>query len=175
MGVIQYLAAIGCRLFFKQNCCRATEFVSCRISNKQRRELYSECLGSNTLAGEVLSSRSLVLAAKNCQQKIGKGYTRSNFLSPLIDLASTSACKPAPEEFIERARYPDSRNLFTSRQSHSDVRRQSSRRLSKSMVITTSNLGAREMSELISGGIGFAPGKIQKLRTIPNVAFRHWV
>src|SRR5215203_1408553 len=28
---------------------------------------------------------------------------------------------------------------------------------SKSMVIMTSNLGAREMSELISGGIGFAP------------------
>src|SRR5438067_8623033 len=27
------------------------------------------------------------------------------------------------------------------------------------MVILTSNLGAREMSELISGGIGFAPGK----------------
>lgn len=30
---------------------------------------------------------------------------------------------------------------------------------SKSMVILTSNLGAREMSELISGGIGFAPTK----------------
>ena len=30
---------------------------------------------------------------------------------------------------------------------------------SHSMVIMTSNLGAREMSELISGGIGFAPGK----------------
>jgi ATP-dependent Clp protease ATP-binding subunit ClpB len=30
---------------------------------------------------------------------------------------------------------------------------------SKTMVILTSNLGAREMSELISGGIGFAPGK----------------
>src|ERR1051326_4603253 len=30
---------------------------------------------------------------------------------------------------------------------------------SKSMVVLTSNLGAREMSELISGGIGFAPGK----------------
>ncbi len=30
---------------------------------------------------------------------------------------------------------------------------------SNSMVIMTSNLGAREMSELISGGIGFAPGK----------------
>src|SRR5438046_1597662 len=30
---------------------------------------------------------------------------------------------------------------------------------SKCMVILTSNLGAREMSELISGGIGFAPGK----------------
>ena len=29
----------------------------------------------------------------------------------------------------------------------------------KCMVIMTSNLGAREMSELISGGIGFAPGK----------------
>jgi ATP-dependent Clp protease ATP-binding subunit ClpA len=27
------------------------------------------------------------------------------------------------------------------------------------MVVMTSNLGAREMSELISGGIGFAPGK----------------
>src|SRR6266542_662764 len=30
---------------------------------------------------------------------------------------------------------------------------------SKCMVIMTSNLGAREMAELISGGIGFAPGK----------------
>src|SRR3989442_1357486 len=30
---------------------------------------------------------------------------------------------------------------------------------SHSMVVMTSNLGAREMSELISGGIGFAPGK----------------
>jgi len=30
---------------------------------------------------------------------------------------------------------------------------------SKCIVIMTSNLGAREMSELISGGIGFAPGK----------------
>ena len=30
---------------------------------------------------------------------------------------------------------------------------------SKTMVIMTSNLGAREMSELISGGIGFAPTK----------------
>src|SRR5260221_3426703 len=30
---------------------------------------------------------------------------------------------------------------------------------SHAMVIMTSNLGAREMSELISGGIGFAPGK----------------
>jgi ATP-dependent Clp protease ATP-binding subunit ClpA len=30
---------------------------------------------------------------------------------------------------------------------------------SRSMVIMTSNLGAREMSELISGGIGFAPAK----------------
>jgi ATP-dependent Clp protease ATP-binding subunit ClpA len=30
---------------------------------------------------------------------------------------------------------------------------------SRSMVILTSNLGAREMSELISGGIGFAPAK----------------
>src|SRR6476469_9318063 len=33
---------------------------------------------------------------------------------------------------------------------------------SKAMVIMTSNLGAREMSELISGGIGFAPGKCSK-------------
>ena len=30
---------------------------------------------------------------------------------------------------------------------------------SRCMVVLTSNLGAREMSELISGGIGFAPGK----------------
>ena len=29
----------------------------------------------------------------------------------------------------------------------------------QTMVVMTSNLGAREMSELISGGIGFAPGK----------------
>jgi len=34
---------------------------------------------------------------------------------------------------------------------------------SKAMVIMTSNLGAREMSELISGGIGFAPGKGTKM------------
>src|SRR5690242_13405591 len=33
---------------------------------------------------------------------------------------------------------------------------------SKSMVIMTSNLGAREMSELIYGGISFAPGKGSK-------------
>src|SRR4051794_13474287 len=33
---------------------------------------------------------------------------------------------------------------------------------SRTMVIMTSNLGAREMSELISGGIGFAPGKGSK-------------
>jgi ATP-dependent Clp protease ATP-binding subunit ClpB len=33
---------------------------------------------------------------------------------------------------------------------------------SQTMVIMTSNLGAREMSELISGGIGFAPGKGSK-------------
>src|SRR5829696_5720954 len=32
----------------------------------------------------------------------------------------------------------------------------------RSMVVMTSNLGAREMSELISGGIGFAPGKGSK-------------
>lgn len=30
---------------------------------------------------------------------------------------------------------------------------------SRTMVVMTSNLGAREMSEFISGGIGFAPGK----------------
>ena len=33
---------------------------------------------------------------------------------------------------------------------------------SRTMVILTSNLGAREMSELISGGIGFAPAKATK-------------
>ncbi|HEX3100079.1 MAG TPA: AAA family ATPase [Patescibacteria group bacterium] len=33
---------------------------------------------------------------------------------------------------------------------------------SKSIIIMTSNLGAREMSELISGGIGFAPAKSVK-------------
>ncbi|MFN3329697.1 MAG: AAA family ATPase, partial [Pyrinomonadaceae bacterium] len=33
---------------------------------------------------------------------------------------------------------------------------------SKTIVIMTSNLGAREMSELISGGIGFAPSKAAK-------------
>jgi ATP-dependent Clp protease ATP-binding subunit ClpA len=33
---------------------------------------------------------------------------------------------------------------------------------SKAVVIMTSNLGAREMSEMISGGIGFAPTKSQK-------------
>jgi len=33
---------------------------------------------------------------------------------------------------------------------------------SRSVVIMTSNLGAREMSDMISGGIGFAPGKGNK-------------
>src|ERR671927_819351 len=33
---------------------------------------------------------------------------------------------------------------------------------SRTIVVMTSNLGAREMSELISGGIGFAPGKGSK-------------
>jgi ATP-dependent Clp protease ATP-binding subunit ClpA len=33
---------------------------------------------------------------------------------------------------------------------------------SKAVVIMTSNLGAREMSDMISGGIGFAPGKGQR-------------
>ncbi|MGI8786498.1 MAG: AAA family ATPase [Pyrinomonadaceae bacterium] len=33
---------------------------------------------------------------------------------------------------------------------------------SKTVVIMTSNLGAREMSEMISGGIGFAPTKMNK-------------
>jgi ATP-dependent Clp protease ATP-binding subunit ClpA len=33
---------------------------------------------------------------------------------------------------------------------------------SKTVVIMTSNLGAREMSDMISGGIGFAPGKSGK-------------
>ncbi|HYE13174.1 MAG TPA: AAA family ATPase [Pyrinomonadaceae bacterium] len=33
---------------------------------------------------------------------------------------------------------------------------------SKTMVVMTSNLGAREMSELITGGIGFAPAKGEK-------------
>ena len=35
---------------------------------------------------------------------------------------------------------------------------------SKTIVIMTSNLGAREMSDMISGGIGFAPGKTDKAR-----------
>lgn len=35
---------------------------------------------------------------------------------------------------------------------------------SKTVVIMTSNLGAREMSEMISGGIGFAPNKTDKTR-----------
>ena len=34
---------------------------------------------------------------------------------------------------------------------------------SKTVVIMTSNLGAREMSEMISGGIGFAPTKTNKM------------
>jgi ATP-dependent Clp protease ATP-binding subunit ClpA len=33
---------------------------------------------------------------------------------------------------------------------------------SRAVVIMTSNLGAREMSEMISGGIGFAPTKSGK-------------
>src|SRR5215210_4435869 len=35
---------------------------------------------------------------------------------------------------------------------------------SKTVVIMTSNLGAREMSEMISGGIGFAPNKTDRAR-----------
>jgi len=35
---------------------------------------------------------------------------------------------------------------------------------SKTIVILTSNLGAREMSDLISGGIGFAPNKADKAK-----------
>jgi ATP-dependent Clp protease ATP-binding subunit ClpB len=35
---------------------------------------------------------------------------------------------------------------------------------SRTVVIMTSNLGAREMSDMISGGIGFAPGKTDKAR-----------
>jgi len=35
---------------------------------------------------------------------------------------------------------------------------------SRTVVIMTSNLGAREMSEMISGGIGFAPSKSDKTR-----------
>jgi ATP-dependent Clp protease ATP-binding subunit ClpB len=35
---------------------------------------------------------------------------------------------------------------------------------SKAVVIMTSNLGAREMSEMISGGIGFAPSKGQRVQ-----------
>ncbi|HMT07130.1 MAG TPA: AAA family ATPase [Pyrinomonadaceae bacterium] len=35
---------------------------------------------------------------------------------------------------------------------------------SKTIVIMTSNLGAREMSEMISGGIGFAPNKTDKTK-----------
>src|SRR6195256_1466792 len=35
---------------------------------------------------------------------------------------------------------------------------------SKTIVIMTSNLGAREMSEMISGGIGFAPTKTDKAK-----------
>ncbi len=40
---------------------------------------------------------------------------------------------------------------------------------SRTMVIMTSNLGAREMSELISGGIGFAPGKGAKVHSDTEV------
>src|SRR5881409_3774619 len=35
---------------------------------------------------------------------------------------------------------------------------------SRTMVVMTSNLGAREMSDMISGGIGFAPTKTDKAR-----------
>jgi len=35
---------------------------------------------------------------------------------------------------------------------------------SKTIVVMTSNLGAREMSEMISGGIGFAPNKTDSVR-----------
>jgi ATP-dependent Clp protease ATP-binding subunit ClpA len=40
---------------------------------------------------------------------------------------------------------------------------------SRCMIVLTSNLGAREMSELISGGIGFAPGKGAKNRNDTEV------
>ena len=35
---------------------------------------------------------------------------------------------------------------------------------SRTVVIMTSNLGAREMSEMISGGIGFAPNKVDQVK-----------
>src|SRR6266576_2026794 len=40
---------------------------------------------------------------------------------------------------------------------------------SRTIVIMTSNLGAREMSELISGGIGFAPVKVMTNPSAPEV------
>jgi ATP-dependent Clp protease ATP-binding subunit ClpB len=40
---------------------------------------------------------------------------------------------------------------------------------SRTVVVMTSNLGAREMSELISGGIGFAPGKGAKPQSDSDV------
>lgn len=46
---------------------------------------------------------------------------------------------------------------------------------SKAVVIMTSNLGAREMSEMISGGIGFAPtktGKVQEDNEIDTKIYR---
>jgi ATP-dependent Clp protease ATP-binding subunit ClpA len=40
---------------------------------------------------------------------------------------------------------------------------------SGTIVVMTSNLGAREMSELISGGIGFAPSSVKQQQTDTNV------
>jgi ATP-dependent Clp protease ATP-binding subunit ClpB len=46
---------------------------------------------------------------------------------------------------------------------------------SKTVVIMTSNLGAREMSEMISGGIGFAPSKKRKNRRTTTKSTRKFI
>jgi ATP-dependent Clp protease ATP-binding subunit ClpA len=39
---------------------------------------------------------------------------------------------------------------------------------SRTVIVMTSNLGAREISELISGGIGFAPAHFRRIQAKPK-------
>jgi len=95
------------------------------------------------------------------------GYLGHRETSPMLtqgnlDRMHPEECKVTPVLFDEIEKASDSLwqlllgILYKATLTLGDNRRVD---FSKCMVIMTSNLGAREMSELISGGIGFAPGK----------------